>query len=125
MSNVREIWKAIEQRKGDDDPSTPTITKALPIIKWTEAFQDHLYRCVGERHIPLAYIVRKDVTVPAVCPPLTTDQPYSDVHKSVEEDMINRASHSHGLYRADNASVYYKLEEATRSTAYADFIEPF
>ena len=125
MSNFKEIWQAIEQRKLETGPSTPTINKALPIIKWTEAFRDHLYRCIGDRHIPLAYVVRKDVTVPAICPPLATDQPYSDLHGSVEEDMINRASHSHGLYRADNATVYYKLEEATRSTAYADSIKPF
>jgi hypothetical protein len=29
------------------------------------------------------------------------------------------------LYRADNAAVYYKLEEATRGTSYAACIKPF
>ena len=60
---------------------------------------------MDERYIPLAYIVRKDETVPAICPPLTTDQQYLDEHKSIKEDMINRVSHSHGIYRVDIASL--------------------
>ena len=125
MSKFKEIWEAIEHRKKADDPETPKISKALPIIKWSEAFRDHLHRCVGERHIPLAYVIRKDTTVAGTCPDLANNEPYSELHGSVDADMINRASHTHGLYKDDNASVYYKLEEATRSTAYADSIKPF
>ena len=36
-----------------------------------------------------------------------------------------RASHIHALYCKDNSLVYYKLEEATRSTPYAAPIKPF
>ena len=125
MRRFKEIWEAIELRKKADGPDTPVISKALPIMRWTEAFTDHLHRCVGDRLIPLAYVIRKDVTVDPTCPPLALDQPYSELHGSVDADMINRASHTHGLYRDDNASVYYKLEEATRSTPYADSIKPF
>lgn len=38
--------------------------------------------------------------------------------------MIARASHSSGLYRSDNAFVYYTLGEATRTTTYAASIAP-
>ena len=41
MSNFEIQWKALKQRKDEDDPDVPKITKALPIIKWTEAFQDN------------------------------------------------------------------------------------
>ena len=44
---------------------------------------------------------------------------------SIEGDMISRDSHTHGLYRDDNAIVYYKMEEATRGTPFADSIKPF
>ena len=39
MSNFEIQWKALKDRKEEDDPDVPKITKALPIIKWTEAFQ--------------------------------------------------------------------------------------
>ena len=42
MSNFETQWKALKDRKDEDDPDVPKITKALPIIKWTEAFQDFL-----------------------------------------------------------------------------------
>ena len=125
MSRFKHLWKAIQDRKKSDEPSTPVISKSLPIIRWTEAFRDHLHRCIGVRSIPLAYVIRKDEVVVAICPPLTPDQPYSEEWGSVEDDLINRASHDHGLFRDDNASVYYKLEESTRGTVYADSIKPF
>ena len=38
MSNFEIQWKVLKERKDEDDPEVPKITKALPIIKWTEAF---------------------------------------------------------------------------------------
>ena len=57
--------------------------------------------------------------------PLERDQLFSKLHRSIKADLIHCASHCHGLFRDDNAQVYYKLEEATRGTAYADSIKPF
>ena len=57
MSNFEIQWKALKERKDEDDPDVPKITKALPIIKWTEAFQDFLNRVIGARMIPLAYVI--------------------------------------------------------------------
>ena len=125
MSKFKDLWKSIVDRKDKETPMVPKITKTLPIMKWTEAFSTHLRRCIGVRYIPLSYVIREVVNVPGVCPPLKTDQPYSTLHGSVEEDMIARASHSDGLYDDDNASVFNKLEEATRSTTYASSITPF
>ena len=42
MSNFEIQWKALIERKDEDDPDVPKITKALPIIKWAEVFQDFL-----------------------------------------------------------------------------------
>ena len=57
MSNFEIQWKALKERKDEDDPEVPKITKALPIIKWTEAFPDFLSRVTGARMISLAYII--------------------------------------------------------------------
>ena len=117
MSNFEIQWKALKDRKDEDDPDVPKITKALPIIKWTEAFQDFLHRVIGARMIPLAYVVRIDPQVPGPAPTLAPNQPHSTEHGSVEGELIARASHTLALFRDDNAVVYYHLEEATRGTS--------
>jgi hypothetical protein len=55
--------------------------------------------------VPLAYVVRELVPVPAP-PPLANNLPYSNLHGSVEGEMIARASHTHPLFRDDNSAVY-------------------
>ena len=75
--------------------------------------------------IPLAYVTRKDEDVPAVAPPLQARQSHSEVHGSIEGEMIVRASHTHAMFRDDNAAVYYALEEATHNMSYAASIKPF
>ncbi len=74
--------------------------------------------------IPLAYVVRA-VVVPPAPTALATNLPYSVEHGSVEGEMIARAPHTHPLFRDDNSTVYYLLEEATRGTTYAPTIKPF
>ena len=125
MSNFKIQWKALKDRKDEDDPDVPKITKALPIIKWTEAFQDFLHRVIGARIIPLAYVVRIDPQVPGPAATLAPNQPHSSEHGSVEGELIARASHTHAPIRDDNSVVYYHLEEATRGTSYAASIKPF
>ena len=125
IKNFAEQWKALQDRKKGEDPEVPKITKTLSVIKWTEAFDNFLHRKLGVRHVPLAYATCSEVTPPAVCPPLATDLPHSSEHGSVEADMVARASHLHPLYRDDNSSVYYLVEEATRGTSYAATIKPF
>ena len=47
MKNFNIQWTALKEKKGEDSPDTPKISKALPVIKWTEAFQDFLNRKIG------------------------------------------------------------------------------
>ena len=125
IKNFMVHWKALENRKKEDVPEVPKISKTLPVMKWAEAFPDFLQRVIGARMIPLAYVIRETVDVADPPPPLAENQPYSTVHGSVEEELIARADHTHALFRDDNASVYYNLEEATRTTSYAASIKPF
>lgn len=125
IKNFKELWEALNKRKKGDAPEVPKLSKGTPMIKWVESFDDHLCQCIGMRMVPLAYVIRDKAEVPALCPALAAGQPYSNQFGSIEDDMINRASHLHGLFKDDNASVYYKLEEATRNTVYSDSILPF
>ena len=124
MKNFSEQWKALEEKKAGKEPSLPTITKALPVIKWTEAFTDYLYSKIGSRMVPLAYVIRTASPVPAIGLQ-APDAPHSLKHLLIEEELIARAAHDHPLFREDNSEVYFKLEEATRSTPYAASIKPF
>jgi hypothetical protein len=124
IKNFTQQWKALKDRKEGESPEVPKITKTLSIIKWTEAFTDFLHRKIGVRMVPLAYVVR-DLVVPGEAPALAVGLPHSAEHGSVEDEMIARASHTNALFRDDNSSVYYLLEEATRGTSYAPTIKPY
>ena len=125
IKNFEIQWKALKTKRDEDTLEVPKISKSLPIIKWTEAFQEHFHRVIGVRMIPLAYVIRMNEDVPTVAPPLQAGQPHSEAHGSIEGEMIARASHTHTMFRDNNAAVYYALEEATRSTSYAASIKPF
>ena len=124
MKNFSEQWKALKDKKGGNEPEVPKITKALPIIKWTEAFRDYLHGVIGVRTISLAYVIRPEAAVPAIGPQ-AAGTPHSAEHEAIETELIVRASHGHPLFREDNSAVYYKLEEVTRATSYAASIKPY
>ena len=113
MKNFDIQWTAPTEKKGDDSPETPKISKVLPVIKWTEAFQDFLNRKIGNRNIPLADIIHDEPNPPAVAPPLAPGQPHSIKHGSVEVELIAQALHTHALFCNDNSDLYFLLEEAT------------
>ena len=125
MKNFDVQWTALKEKKGEDPPETPKISKALHVIKWTEAFLDFLNRKIGNHNIPLAYIIRDEPNPPAMAPPLTPSQPHSVEHGSVEVELIAQASHTHALFRNDNSDLYFLLEEAMQGTSYAASIRPF
>ena len=113
MKNFEIQWTVLKERKGDDSPETPKISKVLPVIKWMEAFQDFLNRKIGNRNIHLVYIICDEPNPPAAAPPLTVGQPHSIEHGSVEAELIARASHTHALFRDNSSDLYFLLEEAT------------
>ena len=70
MKNFDVQWTTLKEKKGEDSPDTPQISKVLPVIKWMEAFQDFLNWKIGNRNIPLAYIICDVQNPPAVAPTL-------------------------------------------------------
>ena len=124
LKNFEEQWKAIKSAKDDDTPEAPKMTKTVGIVKWLEAYENYSKNRIGVRDAPLAYVIREEVAVPAA-PALQAGQPHSDEHGSVKGEMIARLSHTHGLFRDDNALVFDDIEAATRGTKFAPTIAPF
>lgn len=114
MREFEIAMKNLEDLKSKE-PTIPTLV-GTSVMKWTDPFKAYLNQCVGPRMVPLSYIVRPNVAVPAACPPQAVDVPYSAEHGSVKADMIARASHTGEAYNTDNYAVYYKLVEATNGT---------
>ena len=106
IKDFTQQWKALKDRKSNEDAEVPKISKALPLLKWTEAFDDFLSRTCGSRTIPYSYVTRETADVPAAVPPLAPNKPHSELYGSVEGDLVNRASHNHPLFREDNAEVW-------------------
>ena len=118
-------WKALEEKKKEDEPKVPIVTKGLPITKWTDTFNDFCCKVIGARNIPLAYVIRDRIEVLPIPEPLAPGKSYSASSGSVEAELVERASHDHALYRSDNAKVYSFIEEAVRSSQYNASIKPF
>ena len=53
--------------------------------------------------IPLAYVTRAVVEVPAVAPALGNNWSHSEEYGSVENKLIAQVSHDHEIFREDNA----------------------
>eukprot|EP00957_Ditylum_brightwellii_P162299 12358113-Ditylum_brightwellii.AAC.1 len=102
MKNFNSQWKALKEKQQEEAPDVPKITKALPIIHWTEVFHNYLHHVVGRRLIPLAYVIRNDVAVPAIGAQATGALHLSK-HGSIESELIARASHDDPLYCEDNS----------------------
>ena len=125
IESSHEYWESLQQQIKDSPPVLPKITKALPIMKWQEAIDTYFSRVHGARSVPLTYITRKTVAIADPLPSLVQDKPYSAKNGSLEAEMVATASHSHSLYRIDNATVHYALTQATLGTPYASSVSPF
>ena len=94
-------------------------------MKWTEDFSDFACHVIGTWNTPLSYAIRDTVDVPRDAPRYHAQPTLPDEYESVEEDIISRAMHTHPLYRENNYSLYFYLEEATRSTVYTSSRQPY
>ena len=58
IEDSNQEWEILIKRDGEDVSDIPNIQKALPIIKWTEYFDNFLHMTAGERNIPVSFIFR-------------------------------------------------------------------
>ena len=131
-------WDAITSMSNKaNDLKLPVLSKNCPPLKWCESMKHYLYNTFGVRKIPLTYIIRDDVAVAPEAPPagqipdpsvtydpLVTDMAYGN-SGTVLGDMIDRASHTHVLYKTDNAQVYSLIEQAARNSSFLSTIKSF
>lgn len=118
MEQFGEYLKGLKAAKDEETPDVPRITQKLPIMKWTEAFENHLLIVLGAREIPLAYVIRAEAD-PGDPDELVRGQPYGATAGSITQELVTRATHDHPLFRSDNQTVFNLLDDVLRTTSYA------
>ena len=119
-------WEAIVQQSKESKLSVPVLSGIMTPVRWIESFKDCLFCTYGVRKCPIAYVICNNAEVPDQDEvPLIPERVYSLLAGSVLQEIINRYSHDHPLFRTDNNMVYSLLDEATRSTIYTLTIKPY
>ena len=78
------------KRKGQDISDVSKISKAPPIIKWTEYFAGFIHPTVCEINISLSYVIHESDTLPGVAPQIMKGKSYSEDNGYVEKELIMR-----------------------------------
>ena len=78
-----EQWENLLKKGETTEPDTPRITRTLPIIKWTESFEEFLHQVLGVQSVPLSYIIREQSAVdPAPLPWPIIDHTLTSISQS-------------------------------------------
>ena len=127
IKNFLEQYKALKERKSrsTDDTSIPKITKTLPVYNWIQSVNNYLNRRVGVRDAGLSYVVREIAAVSNILPARAVDEPHSEEYGSIEGDQTHRLSHTHALFKLDNAEVFDIIEQGVRGSDIAPTIAPY
>ena len=137
-TNVLSAFKIEEEAYADlikkPEPDVPLINDKdndRKVIKWVPNFLDCLSRTYGSKG-PLVYVLRDVVPVPAeVDDPLLTDPTTSVVNSyygqsgCLHDELIARLPHVGPIYKHDNATVFLKVEKASRSTSVESTVKAF
>lgn len=113
--------------KKEDPPAIPKVNDRLgdrKIIHWAPIFLDTLSSTVGVGG-PLSYVLRENPIVPAEATDPLDANAYYGRSGSLRDEIIARAKHTGPLYKADNNTVYLKVEEAVRGTSVESSIKAF
>ena len=131
-------WDALTSMSAKaNDLKLPVLSKNCPPLKWCESMKHYLFNTFGVRKIPLTYIIRDNADVAPEAPPagqnpdpsvtydpLVADRTYGN-SGTVLGDLIDRASHTHVLFKTDNAQVYSLIEQAARTSSFLSTIKSF
>ena len=132
LRNFKTEWDAIITLSKQTSPKIPVLSKTNPPLRWSESFKNLCYNTFGVHTVPLSYIICTEVDVTPetgadaeiTLDPCLPDKAHG-TSGSVLEDMTHRTSHTHLLYKQDNASVFSMIEEAARATHFSNTIQPF
>ena len=99
------------------------------VLAWLDDVNKDLKTIIGNRGVPLMYLVRGYKHPPDANNSSSLDfkdgKCFSKIHASLKEELIRRASYDHPNTEDDNAMLYKLLDTATKSTSYNSTIQTF
>ena len=127
LKNFMEHWKAMKDKKLAPIGIPPKLLKDLQVHKWVEQFLQDSEEVYGARNAPLTYLMRDDANTPAntANAPREVDQPYADAFASIQEEMKSCLSHDHNLTKADNATLFHRIDVAVAGHDVCATIAPY
>jgi hypothetical protein len=125
IKNFLEQHNALKDRKSSEETAIPMITKNFAVHHWLESFHIFIGRKVGVCQASLTYVVREELMVDVVPPPRAVDEPHLEKYGSIKGDQANCLSHTHALFKINNAEVFDMIETAVRGSEIAPTIVPF
>jgi len=127
LKNFMEHWKAMKEKKSSPVGIPPKLSKELAVHKWVEQFSQDLEEVYGARDAPLTYLTRTNVATPVniAAAPRAVDQPYAEIYTSIQEEMKFCLSHTHNLMRADNATLFHRIDTAVAGHDVSATIAPY
>lgn len=119
------IWKALEEIKDNNKLETSKLGRVSQTCSGQNPFWISYTVALawGRSHWPTLLGNKWTYTDPILAAAL--HPPWAELYRLLEVELIATARHNHPLFCQDNASVCYKMEEATRGTSYAASIKPF
>ena len=127
IKNFLGPHKALKERKSRsfDDTSIQKITKTLLVYNWIQSLNNYLNCRVGVCDAGLSYVVREIAAVSNTVPALAVDDSHSEEYGSIEGDLNHRLSHTHALFKVDNAKVSDIIKQGVRGSNIALTIAPY
>lgn len=125
LPNVRSIREHLKWEEKHEDADQPKIDVG-PKTNWPKLIEtliEYFKACNGSTGIPLAYVIRPNVEVPA-----ELDDP-ADNYLTRQEELIARAPHvqgdrAHPTFSADNQLVWQKLQSLMREKDCWTYVRP-
>lgn len=122
LANVRTLREHHDWEKNHKDVEAPEIN-AKDWPRTIDAIEEWLRGCLGVTKIPLAYVIRENVNVPAVDP--------VGGYPSLQDELIDRApiqvaggNNFTPTYLADRARVWELISELTRDQDCWSYVRP-
>ena len=92
-----------------------------------EQAEQYLTQKIRVQNVPLTYLVREIVRVPATAATstCTVGQPFAEVYTLIKEEMMYCVPHTNNLYKANNNALFFLIDIMVVGHEVSPSIAPF